>query len=85
MPTPEEAAEHEYTPAQDAQVKSVSGSAVIGSPETVKAGLEDLAERAGADELMLTTMVHDPADRLRSYELVAEVMELEPRRAAAAA
>jgi hypothetical protein len=28
---------------------------------------------------MLTTMVHDPADRLRSYELVAEVMELEPR------
>ena len=30
---------------------------------------------------MLTTMVHDHADRLRSYELVAEVMELEPRKA----
>jgi alkanesulfonate monooxygenase SsuD/methylene tetrahydromethanopterin reductase-like flavin-dependent oxidoreductase (luciferase family) len=52
---------------------------VIGGPEKVKAGLELLAEKSGADELMLTTMVHDPADRLRSYELVAEVMELEPR------
>ena len=36
----------------------------------------DLADRTGADELMLTTMVHSHAERLRSYELVAEVMEL---------
>jgi luciferase family oxidoreductase group 1 len=76
MPTPEEAAEHEFTAQQEASVKQVSGSAVIGGPEKVRAGLEDLAERAGADELMLTTMVHDHADRLRSFELVAEVMEL---------
>ena len=26
-----------------------------------------------ADELMITTMVFDPADRLRSFELVAEI------------
>ena len=79
MPTPEEAAEHEFTPQQEASVKAVSGSAVIGGPQKVRAGLEDLAARAGADELMLTTMVHDHADRMRSYELVAEAMELAPR------
>jgi alkanesulfonate monooxygenase SsuD/methylene tetrahydromethanopterin reductase-like flavin-dependent oxidoreductase (luciferase family) len=56
---------------------------VIGGPEKVREGLDVLAEKSGADELMLTTMVHDPADRLRSYELVAEVMELEPRATAA--
>jgi luciferase family oxidoreductase group 1 len=81
FPTPEEAAEHAYTPQQEASVSEVAGSAIIGDPEKVKAGLETLKEKSGADELMLTTMVHDPADRMRSYELVAEAMELEPRRA----
>ena len=38
-----------------------------------------LAERTSADELMITTMVHSHAERLRSYELVAEVMELDRR------
>ena len=33
-----------------------------------------LQQRTGADELMLTTMVHDHADRLRSFELVAEAL-----------
>jgi luciferase family oxidoreductase group 1 len=83
FPTPEEAADHEFTPQQEASVAQVSGSAVIGGPEKVREGLGVLAEKSGADELMLTTMVHDPADRLRSYELVAEVMELEPRATAA--
>ena len=43
------------------------------------AGLEALVERTGADELMLTTMAHAPKDRVRSYELVAEAMELAPQ------
>ena len=38
----------------------------------MRAELEALAARTGADELMITTMVHGPADRLRSYELLAE-------------
>ena len=41
--------------------------------------LLELADRTGADELMITTMVHSHADRLRSYELVADVMDLPPR------
>ena len=55
-----------------------------GGPERVKAGREELAERTGADELMLTTMVHAQSDRLRSYELVADVWGLAPREPAAA-
>ncbi len=83
FPTPEEAAEHEFTHRQEASVSELSGSAVIGGPEKVRERLELLASKSGADELMLTTMVHAHADRLRSYELVAEVMELEPRATAA--
>jgi luciferase family oxidoreductase group 1 len=45
--------------------------AVVGAPETVRAGLEDVAAEYGADELMLVTITYDHAARRRSYELVA--------------
>jgi len=37
------------------------------------AGPENLIKQTGVEELMLTTQTHDPADRLRSFELVARV------------
>lgn len=43
----------------------------IGSPQTVRRALEAFIERTGADELMITSQIHDPAARLRSYEIVA--------------
>ena len=48
---------------------------VAGSRETVRAGLEAFAELTRADELMLTSQIHDHAARLRSFELVASVRE----------
>jgi hypothetical protein len=42
-------------------------------------GLADLAERTGADELMIPTMTYTYGDRVRSYELVAEVTGVEAR------
>ena len=46
--------------------------AVIGSPQTVRSGLEAVAEEYGAGELLLLTITHDHQARRRSYELVAE-------------
>jgi alkanesulfonate monooxygenase SsuD/methylene tetrahydromethanopterin reductase-like flavin-dependent oxidoreductase (luciferase family) len=43
----------------------------VGSPETVRRGLETIVTRTGADELMLTSQIFDHASRLRSYELTA--------------
>jgi len=34
--------------------------------------LEVLRDATGADELVLTTITHDHADRVRSYQLIAE-------------
>src|SRR3954466_15215988 len=48
--------------------------AVLGSPETVKSGLEDIAKAYNADEVMVVTITHDHAARRRSYELIAEAM-----------
>src|SRR6476646_607604 len=48
--------------------------AVLGSPETVKRGLEDIAKAYNAQEVMVVTITHDHAARRRSYELIAEAM-----------
>jgi luciferase family oxidoreductase group 1 len=71
LPTPEEAAAYAYNEVEQEMVRARLADQVIGSPETVRAGLEQLLERTQADELMLTTVVHDFEDRLKSYELVA--------------
>jgi luciferase family oxidoreductase group 1 len=76
FPTPEEAAEHQFSEAEEASISSLSGSAVIGGPETAREGFDKLLADTDADELMVTTMVHDHADRISSYERVAELFEL---------
>jgi luciferase family oxidoreductase group 1 len=49
-------------------------AAVIGSPETVRAGLEDLLAQTQADEMMLVCDVHDPALRLRALDIAVEAV-----------
>lgn len=45
---------------------------IVGDPETVVARLETLQRVTGADELLVTTETHDPADARRSFELLAQ-------------
>ncbi len=75
-PTPEEAATHDWTDQETAVARSWGRNHVIGTPGLVRRSLEELAERTGADELMLSMATHDPAHRLRSLNLTAEVMDL---------
>jgi alkanesulfonate monooxygenase SsuD/methylene tetrahydromethanopterin reductase-like flavin-dependent oxidoreductase (luciferase family) len=49
--------------------------AVVGSPDTVRAGLAAFIAETAADEIMVSTMIFDHAARLRSFEIVAEVMK----------
>ncbi len=72
LATPEEAAAYPYTELEREFVLQRREGQATGSPETVARQLGDLVARTGADELMLTTLVYDVADRVRSYELIAE-------------
>jgi len=45
---------------------------VLGSPATVRAGLEAVADEYGAEEVIVVTVTHSHAARKRSYELIAE-------------
>lgn len=52
---------------------------IVGSPPTVRAGLEALAREYEADEIMVVTITHDHAARRHSYELIAEAMNMARR------
>lgn len=71
VPTPEEAAAHPYTEQELGFIEDRLSGQIIGSPATVRAGVHELVERTGVDELMVVTSTHTGADRLRSYELLA--------------
>lgn len=47
---------------------------IVGSPSTVRAGLEQAAAEYGTEELMIVTITYDHADRRRSYELIQKAM-----------
>ena len=49
---------------------------IIGSPATVKPAIEALAREYGASEVMVVTITHEHAARLRSYELIAQAFGL---------
>jgi luciferase family oxidoreductase group 1 len=59
--------------------------AIIGSPEKVRAGVDQLADEYGAEEVIVVTITHDHSARKRSYELLAEAFGLEPASARLAA
>ncbi|MEV4560657.1 LLM class flavin-dependent oxidoreductase [Kitasatospora sp. NPDC049285] len=76
IPTPEEAAAHPYTLAEEDFLDSWLANVVLGTPEEVAAGLEALRHRTGADELMVTSHIHGHRNRLESYRLIAEAYGL---------
>jgi alkanesulfonate monooxygenase SsuD/methylene tetrahydromethanopterin reductase-like flavin-dependent oxidoreductase (luciferase family) len=57
-----------------AAVENKLGAAIVGSNITVRAGLEKLVADTGADEVIVVTDTYEHADRLRSYEKVANVV-----------
>jgi luciferase family oxidoreductase group 1 len=71
---------------EEAYVRSHLGVAAIGGPETVRRHLERMLAETGADELIVTSDFYDHADRLRSFDILAELkaadQAAEPVRAA---
>jgi luciferase family oxidoreductase group 1 len=72
VPTPEEAAAHAWTE-QELQLAAQRRRFMsVGTPDQVRDDLERRRTYAGADELVITTQVHDLAERVLSYELLAK-------------
>jgi luciferase family oxidoreductase group 1 len=79
FPPPESALAYDYTEAERAQVEYHRRRQVVGTPEQVKARLEELAAAYAVEEIVVLTITHDFAARKRSYALLAEAFGLTPR------
>jgi luciferase family oxidoreductase group 1 len=76
FPAPEEARDYEYSDQERALLRGIEMRSIVGTPEQVRMRLLALAERHGADELVVVTITYDFASRLRSYELLAKAFAL---------
>ncbi len=76
IPTPEEALSYPYSAAELQVAQSYRQLQIVGTPESIRERIDVLVRRTRADEVMITTVIHDFAARLRSYELLAEAFAL---------
>jgi alkanesulfonate monooxygenase SsuD/methylene tetrahydromethanopterin reductase-like flavin-dependent oxidoreductase (luciferase family) len=72
FPGPEEASRHAWSDDDRTLVKDRTDTQFVGSPQAVAGQLERLQEATGADELIVTTITHSHADRIRSFSLLAQ-------------
>ena len=68
-----------WSPAEKQMAESMLACSVVGSPETVRHGLERFVAYTGADELMVVSAIFDPEARRKSYSFLAEIAGLQPR------
>jgi alkanesulfonate monooxygenase SsuD/methylene tetrahydromethanopterin reductase-like flavin-dependent oxidoreductase (luciferase family) len=72
FPTPEQARRHQWTDSERELVADRTATQFVGTPGQVADQLEQLRDATEADELIVTTITHDHADRVRSYRLLAQ-------------
>ncbi|WP_437289788.1 LLM class flavin-dependent oxidoreductase [Sorangium sp. So ce406] len=75
LPPPVDGFERELGPLERAGIEQALSCSVVGSPETVRRGVEAFIARTRADELMVTSQIFDHAARLRSFELTAQARD----------
>ncbi|MES1182256.1 MAG: LLM class flavin-dependent oxidoreductase [Myxococcales bacterium] len=71
IPSPETALRYPYTEQEAAVVQAYRQLQIVGTPMVVRERIEALAKRTQADEVMVTTVTHDPAARVLSYQLLS--------------
>ena len=74
VPTPQEAARHEFTSKERDFMATLSESHLRGGPKTTRQKLSDLIHRLRPDELMVDTPLYEISERVESLGLLAGVV-----------
>src|SRR5271157_4174336 len=64
-----------WSPLEKVQATRMLARSIVGSRDTVRAGIEALVAETAADELIVVSDVYDHVARLRSFELIAQVAD----------
>jgi len=78
LPKPVDNIEDFWSPMEKQHVSGMMACSYCGTPATIKDQVMSLVEDTGANELMIAAAIWDHGARVRSYELLAEAMELAP-------
>jgi luciferase family oxidoreductase group 1 len=70
---PVDTMEGRWSPAEEAYVRHQLAGSVVGSPETVRSGLEAVIRETAVDEILVTAQIFDHAARLHSFEIVGDI------------
>jgi len=74
LPPPVDSMENLWSEYEKSLVMKQLQNTIIGTHEEVKKRLEDLAQNTNADEIIIATTTYNHQARLRSFEIVAEVV-----------
>ncbi|WP_338653156.1 LLM class flavin-dependent oxidoreductase [Sporosarcina psychrophila] len=66
-----------WSPQQQASIQQTLDprTTIVGSPETVKRKLESFIQETRANELIINTQVYSHEERMRSYSIIADMMD----------
>lgn len=76
LPPPIDSMESHWSEFEMAGVNHALRYSIVGSPETVRQGMESFIELTAVDEVMVTAQIYDRAARLRSFEILSSVHEM---------
>ena len=74
LPAPVEGYYERLDGAARGMIDAALACSAVGSPETVRATMDTFIAKTGADELMVTSQIWDPAARVRSLELLVQAV-----------
>ena len=74
LPPPIDDIETYWTPAEKEQASAMLKYSFVGSLDTVRSGLQQFVDETGVEELIVASAIYDHPARLRSYEIVAQLM-----------
>jgi luciferase family oxidoreductase group 1 len=74
LPPPIDTIEDYWTPEEKMHVSNSLACSFVGSAKTIRAGLERFVRETEADELMVAAAIFDHRARLRSYEILSEIV-----------
>jgi luciferase family oxidoreductase group 1 len=75
LPPPLEGDERPWAEFEQDNIDHALAFSYVGTPDVVKEGLQNVIDKTGADELIVTGMIYDHAARLHSFELAAQALK----------
>jgi len=75
LPPPIDDIEEYWEPGERVQVSSMLSCSFVGSADTVRRQLQSFIQKTEVNEVMIVAAIHDHAARLRSYEILSDLVQ----------